>query len=65
MPSWRTEVTRRVRRHLRSFATKEDGAVAVAREKEVRWQRKPESISRRCLDSGLANLRRKMREVRS
>ena len=45
MPTWATEVTLRVRRYFRRRATNGDGAAAVVREKLVRWQRKPESMS--------------------
>lgn len=44
---------------------KSDGAAAVVREKEVRWTRNPESMTSCSRWSGLANLKRKMREDRS
>ncbi len=53
-------MTRRVLRNFRNLATNGEGAAAVAREKFVRWQRKPESMIICFLSSGLANFRRKI-----
>lgn len=58
-------MTRRVLRVFRSLATKGEGVAAVVRTKEVRWARKPESITNCSLWSGFENLMRKMREERS
>jgi hypothetical protein len=61
VPIWATEVTLRVLRYFRSFATNVVGAAAVVRAYSVRWQRKPESMSSCSRWSGLWNLMRKMR----
>lgn len=50
---------------MRRRAMKGEGAAAVVRAKAVRCARKPESMTSCSRRSGLANLRRKMREERS
>jgi hypothetical protein len=65
VPICETDVHLRVLRNLRRRATKALGAAAVVRANSVRWQRKPDSISSCFLLSGLANLSRRILELRS
>jgi hypothetical protein len=60
-----TPVTRLLLRYFRRRLTNTEGAVAAVREKDVRWQRKPESISSCSRLPGLANLMRNIRLERS
>jgi hypothetical protein len=61
VPTCEMAVTRRVLRYLRSLATNADGADAVVRAYDVRWQRKPDSMISCSRWSGLWNLKRNMR----